>query len=627
LGLTLVDGRESRVWHAPRAGTPPAEGGGGESGEPGSGQGDPGPDALTEATRSAAAWIADQVGKGESAPALTLCLDHDGARCSWLTAAGADDRSVAAAVAIAAEGSSVDDDPSAGPGFGAVWAPEHGEAGSDMSVQALAVAAPRRAKGEPKSGGGSDGAAARRRLAVLAVPDLAARLLIDELDKLGVRVEAVTSVWHCAAQAWDPARAEELTAGAMARAGRAKEASEGLNGGPAGVLSAGPEQVTAVVVIDPSGRLVWSWSRGGALIAAGGQRLRRVADKPPVADEPGASGLAVSRADGAAEPARAAPAEAPAAVVEVSRSDTGRVIGEWLAWSVQTGVAPTRVVCVGPANVVCAGLSDDLPGAMGVGAVGSTLARDWPGAAGAGVVEDDPLGATLARLANAGPLSAGPPRATADPRVVLTALASRPGRAARGAYRWIAAALLVLAGLIGVLAWRVDRAAAEATAGLEGLRAARAEKVRAVKDLVPRAADPAELDPAGLLRSKVRDLLRRADAITPEKPILPTLVTILESIKAVPGAQFVGNVKLGVLEARFDVAVGENGDEGPRVLTELTNRTGKGPGSGVTWSGKPSTRGAAGQRIYEITGQWSKPERKAAAGADAGAAGGEGARP
>ena len=41
-------------------------------------------------------------------------------------------------------------------------------------------------------------------LAVLAAPDAPARLFLDQIDALGVRVERVITFWHALAEAWDP---------------------------------------------------------------------------------------------------------------------------------------------------------------------------------------------------------------------------------------------------------------------------------------------------------------------------------------------------------------------------------------------------------------------------------------
>jgi hypothetical protein len=131
----------------------------------------------------------------------------------------------------------------------------------------------------------------------------------------------------------------------------------------------------------------------------------------------------------------------------VTGSDVARVGAAWMAWSVQFGAAPVRVTCVAPPF--------DRAG-LDARAVGEAVGRAWPGAAVDLAVDEDPIGATLRRLAvastNAQEANAGPPLPPDDPRSSLLALTSRPGRAHQRFYVWVSLALVALSLGIGALA-------------------------------------------------------------------------------------------------------------------------------------------------------------------------------
>ncbi len=531
-GVRLFDGREVRgleVAGGPGAGVAEAAGGAG---------------AVDPAVVKAAAWIAEQLGPNGARGVLTLVVDAGpGARCQWLSAPGRTPAVVEAAVRELAYAGGDDGSERHG-----VWAAAHGEAGMDLSVQPLVERGGTAGEGDGET---------RPRLGVLAVPDLAARALIDELDRRGVVVDRCLSVWHALAAGWDPARARDLGAGLLGRAD-----------GDGGTL-AGAATVAASVVIEGRGRLLWTWSRAGVLLAAGTMRLR-------------------------------AARQGDAGVVEVSRSEVGRVVGEWLGWSVQLGVAPGTVGVIGPDTVTCAGLEADLPEVPGVAAVARALGAQWPGAVVSAHVEADGVGAALARLA-AGDEAPDPAGA------VLSALTARPVRATRRMYAWSAAALGGVALLLAALAWKVDAAAARLAALREEQVEARRKAVAEIKPLVD---VPVQVqNPVEPIRRKTQEILKTRADMTPERPILAAFAQIAAAVDAVPGAKFrekerISITSVGGITARFSVP---DAQTGPNLLIALRENLGP---PRIDWQGSPG--GTAENRTYNIAGTWV--DAKAGAG-------------
>ncbi len=400
----------------------------------------------------AAAWVAERTAEASIG---YLCVDVDGSNCLWLTSPGADARVLAAAMS-SGEGASS-------------WG---GTAPEDSSVQALAAppVAPRARRLPGGRRAGPTDAEAGHRLAVLSVPDATAKLVIDALDDRGVEVARSGSLWHAMALAWDPA-------------------SPLMGSGAAKAEVVGTEApVTAVVLVDPTGRLVWCWSRSGELLAGG-------ANLTQVAGEEGA---------------------------RVGKGDVGRLVADWLAWSVQLGVTPARAVCVTPE---LAGADGD----FGPRELGAALGRGWSGATVDMAVVVDPIGATLGRLAG----SDSPARAGLD------ALSARPRRVHRSMYQWASlavglAAVALLA--VGVKAWR---GAGESS---EKLKAVMAETKKTVLDAAPPPGnDPvlvatAESNPKRYIDDRLATK-RASSMVSTGLPQAKPILSELESLSLVLGTE------------------------------------------------------------------------------------------
>lgn len=509
----------------------------------------------------AAQWVAQRAAKSPGGPGEIdlLCLDIDGASCAWLTAPSPDPAVVAAALAQAAG-----DGTPAG-----VWSPA---TGSDSSVQALAIAPVKAERnglqvGLKRSSKAPVAVAGGERLAVMALPDVLGRLFIDELDDRGIAVGRAISFWHALGLAWDP-----------------------VNAAPAGGrdIVATSAAVAAVVLIDPAGRLIWSWSRQGELLAAGTIKL------------------AIDRSD-------------RDLAVRVGAPEVARLTNDWLSWSVQLGLAPSRIVCLGPdmsgddesaaarALQTRAGPRAAIVESLTPAALGSALGLAWPGATVDLAVHDDPIGVTLARLA-----SSRVPVAPADnARISLVGLSRRPGRMHRSMYRWaavavFAAAVALLA--VGIKAWGVaSRAGSMATASREGM-------IQKVKSLAPPSSNTIEQVKAeqtprvylGEQLAKKRQAMDPTGGLDPAKPILAEL----ETISYVLGTPDIQIEKISMLSSGpvINIIV-PNTETGEGILAGLRD-VGE---SHVQWRMEFSRSREAGKQGLTFYGMWKQPPGAGAA--------------
>lgn len=505
---------------------------------------------ILEATASAARWIIEQTtGASGGVKRTTMCVDLDASVCSWMTVPSPDARIVRAAAQAVQVGAGTDE----GGGHSGTWL-SHGSVGLDLSVQALAERPQTDANGKLP-------AILRQRIGVLAAPDLAVRALLDELDRLAFTPERVISLWHAMAEAW------------AAPAGDARTSDDAR-------VVASDEPTTAVVLVEATGRLHWCWSRSGTLLAAGSMRLRRSESTPEVeADRPDNRVVTPIR---------------PVALLEVTRSDVGRVVGEWLAWSIELGLAPARIVCLGPDTITCAGLDLDLPGTSGVAAVGQALGQAWPGTVVAAEVLDDPVSTTLARLAERLDDDDGP--SASAPSAEIEDLSSRPGRGTRRMYQWLSAAIVMGAVLVGVLGYRLSVKADETRERIETLTADRAKLLTDLRPLAPAAAG--STDPAAELRKRRGQIEAEIKAIKFELPIVSEMLRILKGASQVEKVELVNCQFIGSL-ATIEFAVFD--PESPRRVIESINAI---PSAAQRMNINPTTEFKNNKGTLKLSGRW-----------------------
>lgn len=293
-------------------------------------------DGVLESVDQAASWIRSRLkaAPGSSKRLDALCLDADGSVCSWARPEDASAEMIRSAVEqYGAEG---EDDALEGAGHSTL-----GERFPDLPLEVdYQPLDPTHA---------SEGA----RRAVLATPDVPARLLLDRLDAMGIRVGRVETIWHQIARAWDPSAPHRSSDRDSVR-----------------VVSSDEPLVASVVVDRERSRALWAWSRRGVLIAAGSMRL------------------------------------APGTEDPFDASALSRLVNDWLGWSAQLGVSPRRVVLVIPdsASLSSAGL-------------GARIERHWGEATTDLIVDHDPLLTTIRANIDAGggegisPLTRRPGRA------------------------------------------------------------------------------------------------------------------------------------------------------------------------------------------------------------------------
>ena len=472
----------------------------------------------------AAAWLRTQV----SGRIGLLCLDLHGAVCSWLDVPSGDATVVRAAARQAP------------PGMWGDWPAMGGggdtpaQAGLDWraaSVQTVSpTAAPARSRGGLRLRGSTDdvGTTPAPRAAALGVSDLPVRLLLDELDRSGVAVDRVASLWHAMATAWDPGAAAET-------------ADEDP-------LASRDESDAAVVLVTEDGRLAWTWSSAGTLLAAGTTRI----DHSALAGDPGASTQAA-----------------------------GRISADWLAWTSQLARSPGRVIC----------LADDAIG-DGIAVLGRAIGSSWPGASIDLFRVPDPVGSTLVRLRET--TAGGKPTRPLDASARLDELGARPGRSHKAMYRWGATAMIAGAACCVALGIQQRQSAREAITESATLTGAQRDRVR---EVIPDAPD---LTYPALVAGNERDRLR-AERQTPSdiQPIPPMLM----------GVEQIGFVvsSTGVRLERLELAMGLATVDvtGPTTESvELLPSTLRGGTDLFTWDSNADIRQTAGRYRTNITGFW-----------------------
>lgn len=582
--VRLVGAAFDRAWTAPVAG----EIGSGAEGSEGA--------AAVSAVKSAARWVADTLKGLGTATLDTVCLDGEGGVCTWLSAPSAAQGVVSATIQQSVLSGAEGAGGSAGRLIAAGIA-SGGEGGggfeTDVSVQALAVAEeePAAALRLPFIGRAADAGGSRERFAVLSMRDAPVRVFIDELDARGIEVGAVESIWHALASTWDP-------------------------GAPrAGEPAPDRTPISAVVMTDPAGRLVWSWSSAGELLAAGQVRLRQVIrrDERPA---PAAAGAELVVAEPGA--ARRIENEQPDEIagLECTGAEIGRIVMDWLAWSAQLGRVPERILCFGPLTLPDpSGGAAQWLGGPSPASLAEGLGRAWAGAQIDAAAHEDPVGATLARLAGVGPLGARPPTTESDdPRRELLSLSARPGRADRRMYRSMAFGLVAAAVMVGAAGWQFHRAAGGGAEAIADAQQRQTDALKSLTALVPNIdRDPGAA--VGILMGKISELEQVNRSLKPQKPILQELARVLRAIE--------GSADTRIREITLNAAVGSarlvvpDAETGPAIFERLSAIPGE-----IPWRGQQAPL-IGNERLYVLTGTWPTE----GSGGTAGAGGTGGAKP
>jgi len=328
------------------------------------------PDAVLETIDDAAVWIKQRLkaGGGSAKSLPILCLDTDGAICTWTKPEDTDPDMIAAAIdQLDADHDELSLDggvhSSMGERFPNLPLEVHYESLSDEQT--------------------SEGS----RRAVVATPDVPARLLIDQLDSMGIRIGRVENIWALIAAAWDPGAPHRSTSS------RARDAQR--------VIST-DDPVCGCIVLDPNrSRLIWTWSKCGQLIAAGSMRVGQTSQGHTL-----------------------------------HQSDLSRLCADWIGWASQLGVAPMRVVLVMP----------DTDEGLDQSQIASQFASHWPMATTDLITDPDPilatLRATLMISENGQDIPAGKNASGSE-------LTNRPGRSHRSMYRWAGVALVLAGAAVG----------------------------------------------------------------------------------------------------------------------------------------------------------------------------------
>ncbi len=213
-------------------------------------------------------WVAHRCGAARRIG--VVCVDVSESSCVWLSAPSADPDIVAAALRQGSEEwEAVDPGATVQPIIGDVAA----------RVKATRVFGVRIA--------GQDGPAQPARMPVIVSSDALVRLWLDELNKCGVRIGVVTSLWHAMAMGWT------------------------------GEEERGAGEISAAVLWDED-RLVWCWARDGRLLTGGSLSI-------PLKHE-GEAGEAAREPD--------------------MTSAVARLSLDWLAWAAQIGDTPLRIAVV-----------------------------------------------------------------------------------------------------------------------------------------------------------------------------------------------------------------------------------------------------------------------------------------
>jgi len=330
---------------------------------------------------------------------------------------------------------------------------------------------------------------------------------------------------------------------------------------------------------------MWCWSVRGGVATSGSARL--------------AGGIARAggpvKEEGLQRRTDSVEVESPS--VRVTSGVLARVSTEWLAWSSQLGLAPTKAVVVAP----CSALEVGPPEANGSGGldapgIAAALRRVLPDATIDVVDDDDPVGLTLRRLAELHDDHA--PVVTEEPgnlRKGLTALTRRPGRAHKAMYQWSAAALIAACVALGAIAIWLRGAAQSYESQAATLKNSRTSLLESVDQTLLRSPFP------------VRDLERQVNEARNAKPPIepsPPVIAELDTLSLLLGSDEykLGSLSVNRLGGSFNVTVPDIGaaEDLREALRDIY-------GSGLIWS-DPSITESGQNLTVRAQGYWPEPE-------------------
>lgn len=354
------------------------------------------PDAVLQTIEDAAIWIRQRLkaGSGSSKFLPMLCMDTDGAVCTWTKPEDTSPEMIASAIdQLDAD----HDDQALEGGYHSSMGERFPNLPLEVNYEALS---------DQQTSEGS-------RRAVIATPDIPARLLIDHLDSMGIRIGRVESIWTLIARVWDPGSPHRSSSRDSQR-----------------VIST-DDPVCASVVLDPSrSRLIWTWSQKGELIASGSIRV-----------QPGAEGPVLQT------------------------GDISRLCADWLGWGSQLGVVPMRVVLVVP----------EVESGLDRSQIGSMFAKHWSSATVDLISENDPVLTTLRAIQKIEDTDLEPSSKPGSDHFGGQ-LTNRPGRSHRSMYRWASVALIVASAGIGWTAWSLWSRGSETSAKARTVRSGMVEQ-------------------------------------------------------------------------------------------------------------------------------------------------------
>ena len=479
------------------------------------------PSLIADSIQEAATWIKDRLANGSSKSSKALdmfCLDPDGAVCSWVKPEDADPTLLDAAITGATGEVDPDDlDGVTQSGFSERFP----NLPMELSFELL----------------NPDETSTGSRAAVMAVPDVPGRLLKDELDSMGIRIECFTSLWHAIANVWDPG------------AGTPSQSLQRV------VSSDAP--IAAIILVDPQdSRLIWTWSRMGHLICAGTTRIQMTKG------EHGLSPL-------------------------VRKEDIARIGSDWLGWSSQLGVAPSRILFIGNSTKVDDPTSEsesteNAPNQIGLspGEIGVALSNAWPNATIDLIEHDDPIGETLGKIAR---------EQRGEGIEPLVGLTNRPGKVHRSMYRWASLALMAVAATIAIFGYQLFHQARDISSQTSVIEV---DRMNAMNSFDPELVR--SMFPIKDLSAKLEQMRRSQGPllVAPTKPILEELETI-SYVFGIPGIDL-ESIRLNNTAVTVTLRV-EEIDQAEQVLQSLSAIK----GSHLRWTSMtPKNQGQKIQATY-----------------------------